>query len=124
MKRGYGPIDSWTQKITSAQMENIKKNFASAKPMNEKPLAIPTGGSADAPDGASVANTSRNIAVTAINVIPYYTGYSRIDNAIMDALKGKSQELKDNVYDIIWSDLLRADIYGIGESESGSSEQV
>ena len=92
--------------------------------MNEKPLAIPTGGSADAPDGASVANTSRNIAVTAINVIPYYTGYSRIDNAIMDALKGKSQELKDNVYDIIWSDLLRADIYGIGESESGSSEQV
>lgn len=114
---GYSPIDSWTQKVTSAQMENIKKNFASAEPMNKEPLAIPGGVSAVAPEGASAVNTAKSIEVKAMNVIPCYTGYSRIDNAITDALKGKSQELKDNVYDILWTDLLRADVHGLDESD-------
>ena len=114
---GYGSIDPWTQKVTSAQTENIKKNFASAKPMTQEPLAVRASVSADATEGASSLERSKCITVTAVNVIPYYTGYSRIDNAITDALKGKSQELKDNVYDIIWTDLLRSNVHGLDESD-------
>lgn len=110
-------IEPWTKKISDAQMENIKKNFASTKPMNEEPLAIRKDTleqtSAPAPSPAE-----RKKAISVINhATPYYTGYARIDNAITDALYGKSQELKDNVYDIMWNDLLRHNVHGMDEAD-------
>lgn len=67
----------------------------------------------------STVNSTQRKLITLVNqnVTPYHTGYARIDNAITDALKGKSQELKDNVYDIIRSDLLRHNVHGLEESD-------
>jgi len=50
-------------------------------------------------------------------VRPVHTGYARIDNAITDALRGKSQELKDSVYDIIRSDFLPNNVHGVEETD-------
>lgn len=50
-------------------------------------------------------------------VRPFYTGYARIDNAVTDALKGKSQELKDDVYRIIWDDFLPHNVHGLEEAD-------
>ncbi len=115
---GNSPITPWAEKISSAQVENIKKNFASVKPMNEKPLALQEDVSAAAVKDVSAVEPTKRGAISVIrHVTPYYTGYSRIDNAIVDALKGKSQELKDNVYDIIWSDLLPSNVHGLDEAD-------
>ena len=92
-------------------MEQIRKNFASANPMNEEPLALPKGTSAEAPVKRS------SVVVEFGPVRPYYTGYARIDNAITDALRGRSQELKDSVYDIIWNDFLPNDVHGVEETD-------
>ncbi len=114
---GNAPITLWAEKISSAQMENIEKNFVSVKPMNDTPLAIPKDRSA-AVEGTSAAAPTRSGVISVIrHATPYYTGYSRIDNAIVDALKGKSQELKDGVYDIIWNDLLPNNVHGLEEPD-------
>ena len=97
--------------ITSAQLEQIRKNFASVKPMNEKPLALPKSDSAAAPAQPSAVVIERG------PVRPFHTGYARIDNAITDALRGKSQELKDSVYDIIWNDFLPNNVHGVEETD-------
>lgn len=128
-------ITPWAESISTAQMENIKKNFASAKPMNEKMLAIEhttSSGTAAESSAAGVQradsanlqgmdsiNTQRADSISMIRhqIIPYYTGYARIDNAIVGALQGKSEELKDNVYEIIRYDLLRHDVHGLEESD-------
>ena len=107
-------IQPWTEKISEAQMENIKKNFASAKSMNDEPLAIKKDSTIKdslAAGTEAAAPSDRKAAISVLrHVTPYYTGYARIDNAITDALYGKSQELKDNVYDIMWNDLLRHNV--------------
>ncbi len=108
---GLQPITPWKDMITSAQLEQIRKNFASVKPMNEKPLALPKSDSAAAPAKPSAVVIERG------PVRPFHTGYARIDNAITDALRGKSQELKDSVYDIIWSDFLPNNVHGVEETD-------
>ncbi len=105
------PVTPWRDKISSAQMEQIRKNFASVKPMNEEPLALPKGASSETPVKRSP------VVVEYGPVRPYYTGYARIDNAVTDALRGKSQELKDSVYDIIWNDFLPNDVHGVEETD-------
>lgn len=105
------PVTPWRDKISSAQMEQIRKNFASVKPMNEEPLALPKGASSETPVNRSP------VVVEYGPVRPYYTGYARIDNAVTDALRGKSQELKDSVYDIIWNDFLPNDVHGVEETD-------
>lgn len=105
------PVTPWRDKISSAQMEQIRKNFASVKPMNEEPLALPKGASSETPAKRSP------VVVEYGPVRPYYTGYARIDNAVTDALRGKSQELKDSVYDIIWNDFLPNDVHGVEETD-------
>ena len=79
--------------------------------MNEKHLALPESQTPAVPveRGPIVMETGP--------VRPFYTGYARIDNAITDALKGKSQELKDNVYQIIWKDFLPHNVHGLAESD-------
>ena len=105
------PVTPWRDKISSAQMEQIRKNFASVKPMNEEPLVLPKGASSETP-------AKRSPAVVEYGPVrPYYTGYARIDNAVTDALRGKSQELKDSVYDIIWNDFLPNDVHGVEETD-------
>lgn len=108
---GLQPITPWKDMITSAQLEQIRKNFASVKPMNEKPLALPKSDSAAAPAKPSAIVIERG------PVRPFHTGYARIDNAITDALRGKSQELKDSVYDIIRSDFLPNNVHGVEETD-------
>ncbi len=111
----FQKIQPWTEKISAAQMENIEKNFSSAKPMNDEPLAIKKDASVQT---AAPAPVERKGVISVINhVKPFYTGYARIDNAITDALYGKSQELKDNVYDIMWNDLLRHNVHGLEEKD-------
>ena len=105
------PVTPWRDKISSAQMEQMRKNFASVKPMNEEPLALPKGASSETPVNRSP------VVVEYGPVRPYYTGYARIDNAVTDALRGKSQELKDSVYDIIWNDFLPNDVHGVEETD-------
>lgn len=107
---GGQPITPWMDKITSAQMEQIRKNFSSMKPMNDKPFALPEGTPA-APVKPSP------VVIELGNVAPFRTGYARIDNAITDALRGKSQELKDSVYDIIRSDFLPNNVHGVEETD-------
>ncbi len=110
-----GRIQPWTERVSAAQMEHIKKNFASAKPLNDEPLALKEDG---LPRASSPAPVEREGVISVINhVHPFYTGYARIDNAITDALYGKSQELKDNVYDIMWNDLLRHNVHGLEEED-------
>ena len=46
-----------------------------------------------------------------------YTGYARIDNAILDALQGQSEEVRSGVYDIIRNDLLPHDVHGLSEED-------
>lgn len=105
------PVTPWRDQISSAQMEQIRKNFASVKPMNEKPLALPEGVSSGTPAERSP------VVVEFGPVRPYHTGYARIDNAVTDALRGRSQELKDSVYDIIWNDFLPHDVHGVDETD-------
>lgn len=108
-------IQPWAEKISATQMENIKKNFASKKPMNDEPFMLKKEASSDT---APVEPVKREpIVITKIKVVPYYTGYARIDNAITDALCGKSLELKDNVYDIMWNDLLPTNVHGLSETD-------
>lgn len=108
-------IHPWSEKVSAAQMENIKKNFASAKSLNDEPLALKEDTPSRTPSPAPI---DRKGAISVINhVLPYYTGYARIDNAITDALYGKSQELKDNVYNIMWNDLLRHNVHGLEEED-------
>lgn len=108
-------IQPWTEKVSAAQMENIKKNFASAKPMNDVPLALKEDTSSNT---APVEQVTREPLIMRLHdVQPYYTGYARIDNAITDALYGKSQELKDNVYSIMWNDLLPSNVHGLDEAD-------
>ena len=64
---GNSPITPWTEKITSAQVENIKKNFAQAKPMNEKPLAIPAGASDAVVKDTSAAAPTKSESITVIH---------------------------------------------------------
>ncbi len=97
--------------LTSAQLEQIRKNFASVKPMNEKPFVLPKSDSSAAPVKPSP------VVIELGPVRPFHTGYARIDNAITDALKGKSQELKDSVCDIIRSDLLPNNVHGVEEAD-------
>lgn len=108
-------IQPWAEKISAAQMENIRKNFASTKPMNDEPLVLKR----EASSGAAPADQVKRepIIMTINNVHPYYTGHARIDNAITDALYGKSQELKDNVYSIMWNDLLPSNVHGLDEAD-------
>ncbi len=109
---GADKIRPWQEQISSEQMENIRKNFPSAKPLNEKPLEVKTeASSAGAPKPAPGEITVLH------HVTPFYTGYAGIDNAITDALRGKSQELKDNVYQIIWNDLLPHNVHGLEEED-------
>lgn len=108
-------IQPWTEKLSNAQMENIKKNFASTKPMNDVPLALDKEASSNT---TPVEHVTRESLITKLHdVTPYYTGYARIDNAITDALHGKSQELKDNVYSIMWNDLLPSNVHGLDEAD-------
>ncbi len=108
---GYQPITPWMDKISSAQMEQIRKNFPSVKPMNDTPLALPKDTSVAAPSKPSP------VVIEYGPVRPVHTGYARIDNAITDALRGKSQELKDSVYDIIRSDFLPNNVHGVEETD-------
>ena len=108
---GFQPITPWKDKISSAQMEQIKKNFASVKPMKEEPLALPKEASSATPARRSPVVIERG------PVTPFHTGYARIDNVITDALRGKSQELKDSVYDIIWNDFLPNHVHGVEEKD-------
>lgn len=108
---GFQPITPWMDKISSAQMEQIRKNFPNMKPMSEKPLRLPEGSSSVAPSKPS------SVVVELGPVRPFHTGYERIDNAITDALRGKSQELKDSVYDIIRSDFLPNNVHGVEEAD-------
>ena len=105
------PVTPWRDKISSAQMEQIRKNFASVKPMNEEPLALPKGASSETPVKRSP------VVVEYGPVRPYYTGYARIDTAVTYALRGKSHELKYIVYDIIWNDFLPNDVHGVEETD-------
>lgn len=108
---GNQPITPWKDKINAAQLEQIKKNFAAVKPLNTEPLALPKSSSSAAPSKPSP------VVVEYGPVRPFHTGYARIDNAITDALRGKSQELKDSVYDIIWSDFLPNNVHGVEEAD-------
>lgn len=45
------------------------------------------------------------------------TGYESIDNPILDALEGQSDEVKDLVYDIVRNDFLRSNTSGMSEQE-------
>ncbi len=108
---GYQPITPWKAKINSAQVEQIRKNFAAVKPMNKEPLALPKSDSSQAPAKPS------GVVVEYGPVRPFHTGYARIDNAITDALRGKSQELKDGVYDIIRRDFLPNNVHGVEEAD-------
>ena len=58
--------------------------------MNDTPLALPKDTSVAAPSKPSP------VVIEYGPVRPVHTGYARIDNAITDALRGKSQELKDS----------------------------
>lgn len=109
-------IQPLAERISEAQMENIKKNFASVKPMNDEPIAVKKNPSTAGTEAAAPSDRKAAISVLR-HVTPYYTGYARIDNAITDALYGKSQELKDNVYDIMWNDLLRHNVHGLTEDD-------
>ena len=111
---GFQKVQPWTEALSAEQMEKIKKNFAAQKPENGEPFAAPSGTAAKAPSPTE----SRKGAISVLHhATPYYTGYARIDNAITDALRGKSQELKDNVYNIMWNDLLRHDVHGLTETD-------
>lgn len=113
---GAQPITPWTEKISSAQIENAKNHFASVAPINEKPLAVGLG---TRPSAGVTKPASRSGAITVIHdkVSPYRTGYARIDNPIVDALMGKSKELKENVYDIIRNDLLPNNVHGLEDAD-------
>ena len=79
--------------------------------MNDTPLALPKDTSVAAPSKPSP------VVIEYGPVRPVHTGYARIDNAITDALRGKSQELKDSVYDIIRSDFLPNNVHGVEETD-------
>ena len=105
------PIRPWREQISPEQDAKIRKEFQSIKPLNEEPLALPQSTTPSAP-------VKRDpVVIETGPVRPYYTGYARIDNAITDALKGKGQELKDNVYNIIWKDLLPHNVHGMEEAD-------
>ena len=105
----YQPIRPLKEQLTPEQDAKIREGFASAKPMNEKPLALP-----ESVDTSPAAPVERGpIVIETGPVTPFYTGYARIDNA----LKGKSQELKDDVYRIIWRDFLPHNVHGMEEAD-------
>ena len=106
-------ITSWRDQITPEQDAKIREEFSSKKPLNEKPLALPEN------SGTSPAAPVKRkpIVIETGPVRPVHTGYARIDNAITDALKGKSQELKDNVYKIIRDDFLPHNVHGLEEAD-------
>lgn len=108
---GCQPIRPLKEQISAEQMERIRKAFPSVKPTNEEPLATRTDAVEQAPAEPKHAVISRG------PVTPFHTGYARIDNAITDALRGKSQELKDGVYDIIRNDLLPHNVHGLEEED-------
>lgn len=64
---GNGSITPWAEKISSAQMENIKKNFASVKPMNEKPIEILKDASVSEVKDTSVATLTRSESISVIH---------------------------------------------------------
>lgn len=108
------PVTPWAEQVSSAQMENIKKNFASVKPQNETPLAILA---VAPPVSVNASQTPKAVVAEALHVVPFYTGYARIDNPITDALRGKSKELKLDVYDIICNDFLPNNVHGLEEQD-------
>ena len=101
------------EQLSPAQDEQIRKNFPSVKPMNEKPLALPE----QVP--VSQRPERKPVVITTLRATEYEynTGYARIDNAIIDALRGQSQEVKDNVYDLIRKDLLPNNVHGLSEDD-------
>lgn len=105
------PIRPWREQISPEQDAKIREQFQSRKPINEEPLALP----ADTAPGAPLER--RPLVIETGPVRPFYTGYARIDNAVTDALKGKSQELKDDVYRIIWDDFLPHNVHGLEEAD-------
>lgn len=105
------PIRPWREQISPEQDAKIREQFQSRKPMNEEPLSLP----ADTAPGAPVER--RPVVIETGPVRPFYTGYARIDNAVTDALKGKSQELKDDVYRIIRDDFLPHNVHGLEEAD-------
>lgn len=110
---GAQAIMPWYEKISQAQQERIRKNFASVKPMNEGGFALPPGAAASA--GASAER--KPVVIDMGPVAEYHTGYARIDNAVIDALRGKSQEVKDGGYDIIRHDLVPNHVHGLEEED-------
>ena len=108
---GAQAITPWYEKISRAQTEQIRAKFAFTKPMNEEVFALQEHTAPGAPSEKSPAVISRG------PVAAYYTGYARIDNAIIDALNGKSGELKDDVYDIIRNNLVPHHVHGLEEED-------
>ncbi|HCT90495.1 MAG TPA: hypothetical protein DF613_03790 [Lachnospiraceae bacterium] len=112
---GAQAITPWYEKISQARMEQIKMKFALKKPMNEEGFALPERTAENTPTGAPSEKPPAVISLG--SVAEYYTGYARIDNAIVDALKGRGQELKDSVYDIIRNDLVPNHVHGLEEED-------
>ena len=112
----YQPIRPLKDQITPEQDAKIRNEFSSKKPMNEKPLALPENTASTAPSPAAPVSRG-TIVIETGPVTPFHTGYARIDNSITDALKGKSQELKDNVYQIIRNDFLPYNVHGLEEAD-------
>lgn len=112
----YHVIRPLSEQFSPAQDEQIRKKFLTVKPMNEKPLAIPE----HAATGPAAPVHERKPAVIAPLKVTEYehnTGYARIDNAIINALSGQSQEVKDNVYDLIRKELLPHNVHGLSEDD-------
>lgn len=107
----FKEIRPWAEQISPEQDANIREKFSQTEPMNKDPLTI------QEKTPSALAPKPSPIIIEKGPVRPYYTGYAWIDNAITDALKGKSQDLKDNVYQIIWDDFLPHNIHGMEESE-------
>jgi hypothetical protein len=108
---GSQPIRHWSEQISPEQDARIREGFASQKPINKEPLATKAGSSSGVPQ------KPKPVIIETGPVTPFHTGYARIDNAITDALKGKSQELKDNVYQIIRRDFLPHNVHGLTEED-------
>ena len=108
---GHQAIRPLSEQISPEQDAKIRENFPSVKPMNTEPLAVNKNAS------SAPAQKPKPVLIETGPVRPFHTGYARIDNAIPDALRGKSQELKDNVYRIIRDDLLPHNVHGLDEAE-------
>ncbi len=109
----YHIIRPLAEQFSPARDQQIREKFPSVKPMNEKPLAI----SKHAPTAPLPERKPMVFTHLRVTEYEYNTGYARIDNAIIDALRGQSQEVKDNVYDLIRKDLLPNNVHGLSEDD-------